>query len=306
MDTSEPDQWSLGGNPSSITSFFKLPFVNGSSDKLIESPICTANCGLGWRFIIISTITPGELGTQQTKFQISFDQHSIAASKDLVLSSAIISFEKLVGPAQDTFPLSTRRPISRPVFLAEYSSLENFTGIATIQIKIKFNPSFTLTPSVPLATPKLQKVLESSLTGQDLGNTRFYLFTRRASKNVAFGPQLLFANSSLLEGHSETLGKLLDGKTPEAVKIVGQQLPSIREGSYDYDSDSDMESDHEDNDAENRKVDRSGIKFKRPGQPMTNSVSQNIAAHMDDSQVLFIPDISFTTYVYSSFAQSPA
>ncbi|KAF5383072.1 hypothetical protein D9615_005068 [Tricholomella constricta] len=289
------DEWSLGTNPSSITSTFKLPVVNGHSLSIDKGPIFTGSCGLGWRFVVSAINGDAHVQSwgamqihQKTIYEISLDPHHILATNLAQLSTSI-TVENLSLRTKGSSTISLRTSSERTL-LATYFSIQDFTGDASITIKVEFNPSFNMLRTSEPVVPKLQHALESSLMGHEIGDTKFYLFTRRASQveTVVCDPQLICANASLLRGSCEYLDKLLDGDNPEK-SVLGHQLHSDAQASYDYFSDSDLE-DPECDDAEHQKV------SKNKGRGKQKATPQHRAIVADDERVIFLDDIAFETW----------
>jgi len=76
-------------------------------------------------------------------------------------------------------------------------STEDFTGIATVAVKVEFQRSFSLSCISEPPMQKVQQALCKSLAGNELGDTKFCLFARRTVEGQVIRPQVNFSNSSL-------------------------------------------------------------------------------------------------------------
>jgi len=213
MERLNPDHWSLGGTPS-ITSFFKLPLTDGHSPDVDKGLIFTGSCGLGWRFAVSATnaddreqIWGGARTVQKTAYDIYFSPHLVAAA-DLGELSVFITAVNLLQQANGSTTISLPTS-SQKIPLVSYISTEGFTGEATVAIQVNLQSSFSLSSISEPPMPKLQQALCNSLAGEELGDTKFYFYPRRASLNPAAPtqPQVMFANSSLLRGYCAYLDK---------------------------------------------------------------------------------------------------
>ncbi|KAG5643701.1 hypothetical protein DXG03_009750 [Asterophora parasitica] len=216
MERLSNDVWSLGTNPFSVTSSFKLVLVDGRSPLVGKGP---ESCGLGWRFVFTGTKDDPVL--HRTTYDVSLEPYRINATT-LTQLAVSITVDHLSIRTQGASTISLDTSSSRSI-LATYI----VTGDASITIKVEFSPLFSASQPV---VPKLQHVLESSLLGHKFGDTKFFLFTCRVSgkKGVVGNPELVFANESLLRGFCAHWIKVSSAvKYPEVQKIELDALTKI-------------------------------------------------------------------------------
>ncbi|GLB39078.1 hypothetical protein LshimejAT787_0602400 [Lyophyllum shimeji] len=192
-------------------------------------------------------------------------------------------------------PVSISLPTSLPrIPLASYFSIDSdFTGTATVAIKVEFRSSLTVQSISEPPTRKLQEALCNSLAGDAFGDAKSCLFARRVGKGHVTRPQVIFANKSLLQGHSAPLDKLLDAV--ENIVTVRDLAYVSRGDMYEYDSDSDLESEPEEGDGDPNDHNDCAI-----GAAVTiqgkEKAAHGITELGENERVIFIRDAAFKTW----------
>jgi len=119
-------------------------------------------------------------------------------------------------------------------------------GKTTFKITVAFSPNDSLSFPTTIS-PNLTQVLASSLEGQMLLNTKFYLFSGKI-EGKAGRPRAVYGNAALLTNTSTYMEDLLsdsgfqDGIPCGLYEDVPEVLGRLKEEYYDYESDSDLES----------------------------------------------------------------
>jgi hypothetical protein len=206
------EQWS----PNSVTSSFKILFRD-------EAPACTDKqvfsdiCGFGWRFSISSkehsseTQRKGNILVQTCTFkvEISFDPHLVAQAP---LGTLTLSAGKSQGPSSGnmdgdgvTNP-EVKHQLSRyangNVRIASFDALQFIDHL--LDCTVTFDSSLKL--SLPRTISQgVKHLLRRSLSGYDLIDTKFCLFSRRTASGAVSSPLPIYASSYLLKGHTSYL-----------------------------------------------------------------------------------------------------
>ncbi|KAG6824779.1 hypothetical protein H0H92_005846 [Tricholoma furcatifolium] len=313
MQFEKPDAWVLEGPTRSVTSFLSLSLDTSGRWSGVETrPVSTGQRGLGWSFVVQAVPLPLKYrNTPSTCIKISVATHTVTTSKTGKLAVNITSS----GSESDSFKLvqiathetKIRLPVAMTIPLATYRySPEPFepqpqVGVANkfvFEIRIELPPTFTLDPNDGYQQ-NLRSVLTNSLCGGVLGDTQFCLFTRRGGYDSDLtGLDTVFANSTLLYGHSEPLDKLLTAdKVP-----VEDLLRKPHYVPYDYSSDSDLEDD-DGNDIIDFEEYNDDDLWDSPYAPTVVSPGDGGKPHAsrdlnlkDGQSVIFIQDVAFQTW----------
>ncbi|KAG6824374.1 hypothetical protein H0H92_007063 [Tricholoma furcatifolium] len=311
MQFEKPDLWVLEGPTRSVTSFLSLSLDTSGRWSGIETrPVSTGQRGLGWSFVVQAVPLPLKYrNTPSICIKISVATHTIATGKIGTLSVSITSSgsesdsfklaqvashqNKIFLPAAMTIPLATYR------YSPEASEIQPQAGVANkfvFEIRIELPPTFTLDPNDGYQQ-SLRSVLTNSLCGGVLGDMQFCLFTRRGGYDSVTGLDTVFANSTLLHGHSEPLDK------PDKV-LVEDLLRKPHYVPYDYSSDSDLEDD-DDTDSTDfeeyyNEVDLwvppyVSTVMSPPGDSGKTYASRDLNLK-DGQSVIFIQDVAFQTW----------
>ncbi|KAG6806489.1 hypothetical protein H0H87_002648, partial [Tephrocybe sp. NHM501043] len=139
---------------------------------------------------------------KRTLLKISFVPYHIAASK-LDLTITVVSDGKILNKvANRKTPESTvmSLPGTGSSSIITCLSPVDFTGETIIGIRVELPPNFDLAadPRGEM-TQKVHSALADLLRGEERGDVKFCLFTKRRERDVG-KPDILFANSSLLRG----------------------------------------------------------------------------------------------------------
>ncbi|KAH0581858.1 hypothetical protein H2248_011537 [Termitomyces sp. 'cryptogamus'] len=124
---------------------------------------------------------------------------------------------------------------------------------------------------------KLHHALAKSLLGEEIRDVRFALFNRRGDNDVT-DPRIIFANSSLLRGHTRVLDDLLKDST---AWVTGIELAGLAYNAYDYELDSDLES--------TSSTGGEAHTYQKKFKPQTRQLG-------DDEQAILVPDTAFSTW----------
>jgi hypothetical protein len=202
MNKLRKDQWTT--SPNSVTSFFKLPLIDGLSPTFGTGALNSGNCGFGWRFISATHTTIDSLwgSNDKTRLDIEFDPHLIALAEFETLTITVKT-DSLVAVEEASYRVLF--PMQNRLSLGSYTSLDNFTGDAIVEIQVVFPESLELSFPNELPSQRVRKVLDGSLIGRHMIDTKFCLFTRRTASLRPACPEVIFASSALLLGYSSYL-----------------------------------------------------------------------------------------------------
>ncbi|KAG6888189.1 hypothetical protein C0995_009968 [Termitomyces sp. Mi166 len=294
MKQKQTDIWTTIGTTPGIISLFKLSLVEGRSDA---GPLTSRRCGLGWVYTIQAVNAQSSSGGTEsgrcTIFNISFATPHVAVLNLNKLSVTVkagdrtsTSVSKITVHVSDIL-----LPVSESVLLASISA-PNFTGDILVQIRVdlpgplNFEHAFR-EPAPP--NSKLHSAVAQLLQGEDIGNVKFGLFTRRKGHDVT-NPNIIFANSSLLHGENAFLTNHNDSV------VNARDLETQIFNAYDYMSDSDLESD-DDPDADDFGDLDSEVLSLLGGAATRPKEAKAIRRTLDDEErVILIRDTAFATW----------
>ncbi|KAJ6501748.1 hypothetical protein DFH09DRAFT_1441566 [Mycena vulgaris] len=240
------DEWT----PTGIKSTFWI-IIPASTDPIPPGTVPSAVCGLGWRFLCSanresnsrSTIFVDADGNTLPAWRIAilFDPHLVRSADYGVLSFSVHAPNLLV--AKDACNSNTLTLPNDQHRLGHASSETQIaTYIYTDDNRRKIAPTVTiaagLSASTTLSIPRsIDQRLEHALVDS----------MRRAG--YVARPEAIFAQSSLLEGYSESLDVLISGggfTESRLFDLDGHKIDQDILEDYDYMSDSDLDTDDED------------------------------------------------------------
>jgi hypothetical protein len=255
------EEWRLN----EISTTFRLLF---DADR----PLCFAQdkkfysdvCGLGWRYYILadSASRRAKTTTASSSFELFFDPHLVSQSRygELKLSTYQGSQNgvmDLKNRSHYVLPASSKEPSSSTLALFKLCKVAA-NSLFELTVTLPSDLGLSLPPSI---TPTIRGALNDALLGTSNIDAKFYLFSSRAC-GAPCRPRALFADSSLLKGHSSYLDTrsyihpphfsftiwfgpvLFDNGFKESASIdfFSEVEPEMDAGDYGYDSDSDLES----------------------------------------------------------------
>lgn len=208
MSNVQPDHWST--HPPSISSYIAIPAPHPvvCSDKSnYSSPVC----GLGWKFDFSRDshfeVSKSNADLQERRSRITATFKSNLSSgmqfKDLVITVKVdFNGSKPGGPC--SAPKVFNNPsISQDLEIGTYNEPFPLREKTVFEITVTFNSKDQL--SFPTsASSRLLQALATSLDGQILLDTKFYLFSGKFSGQVG-RPRAVYGNATLLTGVSTYL-----------------------------------------------------------------------------------------------------
>jgi hypothetical protein len=240
------ERWS----PDGITSVFKFK-REGDHLLCLDNLVASEVCGFGWRFV-------ARRKNDSDGVLVGFDRFLVSrAAFGLLTVSGPGGFER-----QYPFP----RPIGEPdvpTFFAGYkTSFIIKYPVVGFTVKLPSSLGFTLPISI---SSSMMQVLNKSLVGDEINDTKLYVFSCRSTSGRACRPRSLFANRSLLLGRSPYFNACQSSNgtinpfpiTEFMLPVLSEEsmivdpltaMPEILQAEYDYDSDSDLEDDEYDPD----------------------------------------------------------
>ncbi|KAJ7036789.1 hypothetical protein C8F04DRAFT_1394045 [Mycena alexandri] len=180
--------------------------------------------------------------------QLFFDPHFIRLAGFEAIIFIFTEMVNLVGEGTSTtrrdYYLPNRQHDNSLHLLGSFVYVSN-SPAPTITFTLEFPSNLELAlPRAPLES-KLKSVLEESISGKDLVDIKFCAFSLFSS-GAATHPLPLFARISLLQGFSDDLDNLLEGKGFSESSIVDLDRHGSEDSQFDgYGYDSDLESEGE-------------------------------------------------------------
>ncbi|KAJ7160673.1 hypothetical protein C8R43DRAFT_1105253 [Mycena crocata] len=285
--------WKIGDDhwtPGCIKSTFQIILPDSPLSKERDArPITT--CGFGWRFLCTANrdkksntpIFVSADGDIQSAWRISlfFDPYlvrsvaygklsfTVHVSKDLLVSNDANDMKSVTLPLENLYRYTQPQVLSFQTHLdseeetkiGTYIYTGNPLGTPTVEIIVNLPPASPL--SIPRSVDaRLERLLVRTMNGEEAVDLKFYTFSRKHFGHVT-GPKPIFADTSLIEGYSESLDLLISGGGFAESLLVDLNRHKMDDDvfeEYDYLSDSDLDSD----DGEREDTDTASSRHRSP------------------------------------------